>query len=117
MPGQHGIEQIKKVALAGAELLNVLSKVIHKHGVFTIFQLSDELMSLGNLDGEALKKELSELDQQERDSLKLAVKEKLVLQNPIMEKKIEDGMDVVDEAINIVVEALKIVEKAKAIVS
>ena len=117
MSGQYGIEQIKKVALAGCELLNVISKVVHKQGIFTVFQLSDELMALSSIDGEALKKEISELDQADRDGIKSLVKEKLVLQNPVVESKIEGGVDILDEAVSIVLDAVKVVSKAKSLLS
>lgn len=117
MAGQYSVSELKKIVLVGAEALNVVSKIVHKQGVFVAFQLMDELSALSGLDGELLKKQVSELDAADRAELKQALKDKLVLQNPAMEQKIESGLDIVDESVEVVVSALKLVEKAKSLLS
>lgn len=78
------LEQSKKLLSFGVELLNVGSKIVHKQGVLTIFQLSDEAMALASLDPVALKAEwpagslkanLSELVSASKAKLDLANKD------------------------------------------
>ena len=113
MSGKHGVEQIKKIVLAAIELVNVGDKIINKHGIFTVFQLSDELMALSALDVEALKQEVAELDKADRDSLRDAMKEKLVLLNPAIESKIEGGVDLVEEGIAIVSQVVGLIGRVR----
>jgi len=117
MAGQFGIEQIKKILFAAVESVNVASKVLHKEGIFVVFQLSDELMALSTVDLEALKKEISELDKADRDTIRDALKAKLVLVNPGIEQKIEGGVDLVEEGVQIVEQVIGLVSKVKQLVS
>lgn len=112
-----GVENLKKCVMAGAELLNVLSKIAHKQGVFVAFQLVDELSALSGLDGAVLKQELVDLSPEERAELISALKEKLVLLNPAVEAKIEASADLLNEAADVVVSAVALVNKAKLILA
>jgi DNA-directed RNA polymerase subunit F len=111
MAGLHGVEEIKKIVLASAEALNVLSKIAHKQGIFVAFQLSDELMELGSLDPAQLKNEISELDPHDREELKKALKEKLVLLNKEIEAKLEASADLLDSGVDIALEGVELVKK------
>lgn len=110
-----GIDGLKKVVLAAAELVNVVGKVINKQGIFVAFQLADELTALSGLDGVALKAEIADLTPIEKLELVSLFKDKLQLPQPEIENKIEAGIDVVGEAIDVVVSALAVVQKAKAL--
>lgn len=110
-----GIDGLKKVVLAAAELLNVASKIINKEGIFVAFQLADELTALSNLDAAALKAEVADLSPEEKLDLVNTFKQKLVLQKPEVEAKIEAGVDVLNDAVEVVVSAVVVVQKAKAL--
>ena len=115
MSEKLGVEGLKKVVLAVAEAANVVSKVVHGKGLLVALSLMDELSALGGLDADTLKAEVKDLSLEEKEELKKALKDKLVLQNPAVEAKIEAGLDVVDEAVGVVQDALKVVEKIKAL--
>lgn len=110
-----GTENLKKCLDAGAELLNVLSKIAHKQGVFVALQLVDELGALGGLDAAVLKQELVDLDPAERAALMAGLKAKLVLLDPAVEAKIEASADLLNEAADLVISAVGLVNKAKAV--
>lgn len=110
-----GIDNLKKVVLAGAELLNVLSKIAHKQGVFVALQLVDELSALSGLDMALVKQELVDLSPAEREELLAALKEKLVLLNKDAEVKIEASAELLNEAASVMLDAVALVKRAKTI--
>lgn len=109
------IDQLKKIVLALAEVINVIVKVANKEGVFVLLQAVDELNSLSTLDMVALKNELLALGAAEKADLVNAFKTKLDLGGSPLEKKIEGGFDVLSEAVDVVADALGVVKKAKAL--
>lgn len=119
---QYGLENIKKAVNAAVEVVNVVSKIVHKQGIFSVFQLSDELVALGTIDVEAFKKEVSELSAEEKAELKQTIKDKLSLVDKEVEAKIESGLDLVEKGtalvekvVGILKEAKELVEEAKAL--
>lgn len=112
-----GIDDLKKCVLAGAELLNVISKIAHKQGIFVAFELVDELSALGSVSAAELKAEIAGLDDAERADLLAAFKAKLVLQDPSVEAKLESGADLLNDAVNVVIEAVGLINKAKLLFS
>lgn len=109
------IEQLKKIVLALAEVINVIVKVANKEGVFVLFDAVDELSALGSIDLNLLKVELSGLGTAEKADLVSAFKAKLDLKGSPLEKKIEGGFDVLSESVDVVAQALGVVQKAKAL--
>lgn len=109
------IEQLKKIVLALAEVVNVIVKVANKEGVFVLLQVVDELNALSTLDMEKLKVEIAGLSVEEKADLVAAFKSKLDLGGTALEKKIEGGFDVLSEAVDVVANAIGVVQKAKAL--
>ena len=117
MAGKYGIDQIKKVAALSCELVNVISKVANNQGVFSLFQVADELMAMSNLNADELKLEINELSEEDRSELIIFMKDKLALVNSQLEAKVEGGLDVVNEVFGLCIEAGQILVRAKAIIS
>ena len=121
MGGVYGVAQLTKIIEALAESLNVFSKLKHNQGIFVLFQLADEFTALGGIDSEELSKEIKELDEADRATLRAVLKAKLVLVNPAMEKKLEDGADLLDEVVawgvSAIVSAKQFIDRGKAILA
>lgn len=113
----QGIDQIKTVLMAVCEIVNVMDKILHKKGLLVLFQLSDEFMLLSGLDVDALKLEIADLDLAERAALRDAIKAKLVLINPDIEKKIESGVDLLDEGVEMTKHAVEFVKRVQALLA
>lgn len=88
------LEQTKKIVAFSVELANVGSKIIHKQGAFTLFQLSDEAMALASMDAVALKAEWApEAFVANVQEVAVSAKAKLELQNKAVQAKVEKGID------------------------
>ena len=110
------LEQSKKLAHFATELVNVGSKLIHKKGVLSFFQLSDEAMALANLDVEALKLEHPE-GSLRKNALELAevCKGKLDLENKENEEKGKKLIDLAAKGIGLADDLLSYIKEMKAV--
>ncbi len=119
--------ELEKLVELAAEGINVGYKVANKGGVFAIFSLSDEVAALSTLDKAKAIEELKAAlkDEAKGRALVAVFKGKLDLANDVLEKKIEDGAEVVIvdgvhiafEVSAVVASAKSIVEKVKSILS
>lgn len=94
MSGTYGVEQIKKVLLAIAEVGNVVEKIINKQGVIAIFNLADEFALLATLDMDRFLKEVGELDVEDKLELLRTFEVKFDLANEQSEKFVEGLLDI-----------------------
>lgn len=110
-----GIEGLKKIVLLGAAGVNVGEKIANHGGILSALSLIGEVQALGSLQKGQLLAEAKDLSKEERSELNQVFKAKLVLDNKVLESKIEAGADVVDEAIDCGLEALAVYEHGKAL--
>jgi hypothetical protein len=109
------LDQSKKFVHFGVELLNVGSKVIHKQGVFVVFQLSDEAVALGSLDMNALKAEWPKGELAKNVEVLVAEgKAKLDLQNKSVQEKIVKAVDLLPRGVRLAEGVLSYVSDVKA---
>lgn len=111
-----GIENLKKIVVLGAEGLNVGSKIIHGGGLLSLLGLVDEVSALGTLDKNAILAEVKDLSEEEKKMLSDLFKSKLQLQNAEVEKKIEAGVDVLNEAVLLAAAAVDLYKSGAALV-
>ena len=117
------LEQSKKFVNLGVEAVNVGSKLIHKKGVFVVFNLSDEAADISSLDMPALKAEwVGQSIKVNVAELVETAKKKLDLVNKDVQAKVVQGLDLVNEAgviledgVAVVKKGLAYVEKVKAL--
>jgi hypothetical protein len=114
MAGQYGVEQLTKVVLFVADLANVTDKLLTGGGFISLFQLGPELISLANLDVAQFKKEVSELDADDKAKLVAAFKAKLALPDSKLEVKIETAVDLVVKVADTVSSLVSFVQSLKA---
>jgi hypothetical protein len=129
MAGQHGVDNLIKIADLVLEGGNVAEKMINEEGgsmakAAHAMLLFDELMALPTVDFSKLDDEAKELDQEDKDKLNAHFKAKLDLEDDKIEESIEKvfGMalkleGVVREVISLVKgfreEAEEVIEEAK----
>ena len=111
------LEQSKKVSNFVVELLNVGSKIVHKQGIATVFQLSDEAMALGNLDMVAMSAEWAGPVEPKVDEMVASVTAKLSLENKAVEAKVKAGVAVVGKAVVLLSKVSDLVQEAKAVLA
>lgn len=103
--GQYGVDQLRKFVDLAGELMNVGEALLNKGGLFQLFRLTDEASAMSSVDMDLVKKQYREMDEEDRGVLLSALKSKLDLDNDILEKKIEDGADLVEDALVLGVQA------------
>lgn len=108
--------ETNKLAHFAVELVNVGSKLIHKKGVFVVFQLSDEAMALGTLNGQALKAEWTGDIKANVQVVVDGAKAKLDLENKDVQAKIAKFLDLAVDAAEVLTKAVDFVGKVKAAV-
>ena len=111
MAGQFGVDNTMKILNVVLELGNV-ADYIGRHpelGTAKFVKLTDmfdELMALSDLSSTALKAEVKELDKADIAKLQVVVKEKLNLEDDVLEGKIEQGLDLAIAAYALVEEII-----------
>ena len=105
-----GIENIKKILIAAIDAGMIADKLLHKEGVFTIFQFTGDFAALAGVDFKLLKQEVDDLTEMEKMELIELLRVKLVLYNKQLEGKIESGAV-------LLVSALEIVKNISALVA
>jgi hypothetical protein len=117
MAGTYGVDEMKKVVGAVAEVLNVLSRFFHKGGVFTLFGLLEPIGRLKTVRFDVLKQELAELDAADRKAVEDEFKARLDLVDKAVQAKILAAVGYLDEAVQLVGEALGLVNSGIALVA
>lgn len=115
MGGAHGVSEIQKVLDLAVELGNVIDVMANGGSIFSFSRLIDEVSALQGMNFEEFKKQIAELDAEDRGNLEMAVKAKLELHNKSLEAKIEQGVSLVEELVGIAESGLAFVMKVKAL--
>lgn len=113
---EREMNETNKLAFFAAELVNVGSKLIHKKGVFVVFNLSDEAAALSTVKFDALKLEWVGDMKANVAEVVASVKGKLDLENKDVQAKIGTWLDLAVDAAEVLVKASDFVGKVKALV-
>jgi len=111
-----GIDNIRKIAMLGVEGLNVGIKVMNGGGLFGLLSLIDEVNAVKSIKKEELMMEIKDLSKEERLQLLEEIKQKLQLDKKEIEAKIEEGMDLLNEAIEIGYSAMGVIHSGVELV-
>lgn len=106
----YGIDELKKLVEAVAELISAVDKVF-ADGLLALFGLLKPITNLRSVDLAKLGLEVKNLDQAERDIVEQAFKAKLNLKNVNLEIKLEAGVSLLDESIALSEEVIATVGK------
>lgn len=98
--GQYGTDQIIKVSNLLLEMANVSEDIKNSSG--TTFEklkhaseLYDEVVAMGDFSFEEMKKQFGELDSSEKAVIMQSMKDKLDLEDDILEERLETGFDLI----------------------
>jgi hypothetical protein len=94
------VDQLEKIVDASGEAINVVHKVSHGGGIFSVLSIVDELSALGLVKGDVVLAQLKDLDVAERKQLLGLLKAKVALSDKALEAKIEAGVDCLDEVVD-----------------
>lgn len=109
----YGIEQSEKFIVSVAKVYNVIDAfVVGKKGLLVLLGLPEPVEELRRVDFNKLLLELKEYELTERIRLESAFKSALSLTNKAIEKKIEDGVSILEDAIVAVAKAISLYEDA-----
>lgn len=108
---KYGIDNLKAIAGATAEVLSIGSKVL-KGNVLAAFQLLGPVQTLRGVDFSQVDEELGDLDAAERLQVQDAFNAKLSLEDKNVEAKIKTAVGYLEEAIGLVGEGVEIGTKA-----
>lgn len=92
-----GIEELKKVLIAVAEVGNVLEKVVTKGNVIAVFNLADEFALLATLNVAQLKAEVLDLDEVEKRQLLAVFEQKFDLEADKVELFVEGVVEIASD--------------------
>lgn len=112
-----GIENLKKVLSFGCELINVGSKMVNGAGLWQLTSLIDDVAAIKNLKKEDLLAEVKDLSAEERAELLTLAKSSIKMTKEEIDKKVDQGLDLVNEAIDVGAEGLKVFAEVKSIVA
>lgn len=112
------MKPIDSIVLALAELINVLYKVAHKGGLFVLAELSDEVMALTSVSKDDVLAQLKVASEvaAERARLEQLFKSKLVLEDKVLELKVEAGADCLEQAVEVAYDGLELFNRGKSVV-
>jgi len=111
------MSNLEKLVDAAAEVINVVTKVVNKEGIWHLVALSDEVASLGTIKKEELLAELAACTPERRKELDKLFQDKLVLSNKELEAKIEKGALALEKSIDVVLHVITVYNEAKQIVN
>lgn len=97
MPEKYGVETLKKIALSVANVLNVLSKVINKQGLWHLIALKDSVEFWATVDLRVALAELKDLSESEREVVEQSYKDALDLVNKDVQAKISGFVDLLEK--------------------
>lgn len=113
---KKGITNIIPVLFVAIELGNVGDKMGRSKGAARyghLLQLTDELMGLGAVDFSELKKEIKDLDAQERLELHAKIKEKFDIVDDKLEIAIEKGLELLEMQYQVVEGSIALYKEIK----
>lgn len=105
MPEKHGVETLKKVAEAVADVLNVGSKVLNKQGLWHLISLKDSVEFFTKVDLRVVLVELKDGNEADRESVESAFKAKLDLVNKDVQAKFGTFVDTLEEVADLAEDA------------
>ncbi len=123
-----GVEKLEDVIVSAAHVANAVSAFAHKQGLLALYPIIAEAQSLVKTDWDGVKQEIMDCSAEESEKLQKALSSALMLQNPNVEPKLLEWMDMVQEIVafaiakielgKVAVEEGKVLaEKVKAMVS
>lgn len=115
MGGQYGVSESVKTAATLASLVNVSYKLV-KGNWLAVFELAGTFNLLSGVKFEDFKKEVLELDEMEREQVEQAFSMKLDLADKVLQARLGDSADAINEIVDLVNEAMQVVDHGKSIV-
>ncbi len=117
MSNKEGTDQLIKVLDVIIEAGNVAPKVAAAGNVVAkisaMLPITDELAALISLQPKLLKRQWADLDDSEKGLIKIHVKDKYDIEDDVLEAKIEEGLELVSEAVDFVSKAVAYVKTFK----
>jgi exonuclease VII small subunit len=117
MGGPFGIEQLKKIVVSVAHVVNVVDKLLNKGGLGALLGLIGPVNELKSLNLAQAKQEILDLSDDEQKLVKDSFKNELNLSNPLVQSKVLGMVDCLDQSIDLVEKALALVNEGKEIVN
>lgn len=115
MGGKFGIVNIINVINLILEAGNVLPELQKDQSSFSKFialgRMGDELMSMIDVDFDALKKEILELDNEDKRQISIIASKKYDIKDDVMEAKIEMALDLGIRLIDVFVESSQLYKR------
>lgn len=112
-----GIENLKKLVTIGCEVVNVGSKILNGGGIWSLMSLINDVSVIKTLDKNAVLLEIKDLSVDERKELLELAKSTIHLTKPEIEAKVDQGLDLVNEAVDLGISAIALVESGIALVN
>lgn len=94
-----GIDSLEKVVDAAGEAVNVIHKIANHGSVLNALALTDELSALGSIPKGSVVEQLKDLNDAERVSLMTRFKDKVSIDDKVLEATIEAGVDSLEKVI------------------
>ena len=101
---------------AAADVVNVVDQILHKAGLMTLLGLVQPITAVQGLDFSVVKQQLQGLSADEKTQLETEFKNRVHLADPAIQKKLSDGVVVLDEVIAIVEQLVTVYNEAMAVV-
>lgn len=114
MASQYGVLELKESVVLVAKTLNMLSGLVHKN-ILSLLQVPNLYIALKGIDFDLLKKEISDLEVSEKDSVFMSFSMALDLQNKDVQNKILATADAIEQALDSIKEILEIIYKSKIV--
>lgn len=116
MSGKYGSVVMCSAAVAVAQVVNVVSKVLNKGGLLSLFGLLEPINTLKGIDLSKFKDELGELGEDDRKAVQKAFTDTLDLADKAVQAKIVGTVGYLEKAIDLVNRALGMVNEGKSLV-
>lgn len=111
-----GIDETKKIAASTALVLNTGSKLLQGK-VLAVFELVAPFNILSRVDFDAFRKEIADLDVDERMVVEQEFASNLNLANKTVQQKLIDSADGLNDAVTVVQSAVAVVNDGLAVVN
>jgi hypothetical protein len=118
MEKKYGITNLLPMILLAVEIGNVADKVGTTAGPTKWFHatgLFDELLALGTVDFSQVRKELSEIDAEERAVIVTKLNEKLDLKDDQLEATIESFISIAERQVSVIVDSIAAIKALKKV--
>lgn len=110
MAGKYGIDELKKILVGVADILNVGEEFYRTKKVLTLLKLYDTAMTLIKLNLKEVMSEIGELDADEKTALVSAFAVKLDLKNDEVEKKLESLVILIKDISDSIIEVVAFIK-------